>query len=282
MDGKKKGKQIEIKGKAISREKRTKKVIEKRLEPINVYELKTNIIKKIFIEKSDEWVVRKFSDAKTQTNVVRGKVQEEEEEEEEETRKNDDIEVKLNRCPVCLTLFNSKNRLMLPNCGHGLCQICVNVLFSGPVNADVKCALCRAPRLKNDYVLMKFYHFETICPSERLIILNSLESLKNKTIHTVLSCIDGLLELEKKKQKNLPSVCHKLSLGKRRLEFLEFLDTEYKVKSLTKIKSQITESITEIEQTCNVISVPSENILFDIAELFVKQLVKRVSLKQSV
>lgn len=272
MDGGKKTPDRKIKGKAISKEKR--KGIEKE---INVYELKTDIIKKIFIEHTDEWVARKFSDAKTQTTAVRGG------EEEEESRKgNDDIEVKLNRCPICLTLFDSKNKLMLPNCGHGLCQICLNVLFSGPVGVDVKCALCRATRLKSDYVLMKFYHFETICPSERRIILNSLDTLKNKTIHNVLRYVNKLLELEQAKQRKLPSICYKSSLVKRRLEFLDFLDTDYKVESLIKIRSQMTEAIVEIEQNLNVISAPSENLLFDIADLFVKQLVKRVSLKQSV
>jgi len=45
-------------------------------------------------------------------------------------------------CPKCMTQFNSTSQipLLLPQCGHSLCQNCISQIFS---NNSIQCALCQ-------------------------------------------------------------------------------------------------------------------------------------------
>jgi len=250
---------------------------------VNVHELKTDILRKVFVESTGEVVIRIFSDAKSQTEEK--KEQEKEEGEEERETKGNELEVRLTRCPVCLTLFSSENKLMIPDCGHGLCQLCLNVLFDRATTAAaaaaavaaVRCPLCRNERKKADYILVKFYHLESICLAERSILIKNLESLKNKNIQKVLNCVNELLEIEKKSQKNLPLVCNRKSLEKRRLELLHFVDTETKIKKLVEARSCISDAVLNAEESLNVVTSPNENLLFDISTFFAKRLIKRIN-----
>ena len=242
-------------------------------EVTDIHKIEINTIKKVNSSGEIKNII--ISDAKTQTDVSYNLSEENgDEEEEEKTREV----ASLSNCPICMERFNQINRLLISvKCGHGYCNICYGKLFKDGL-AAARCPICRLSCERAQFVTVKFQHLETLSSVERVRTMEILESLKNQKFLKLLYFIKNLEENEEE-LPGLPVICYKAKLKKNRLDFINQLISQDRLKNYTKMKTEAIEAISDIEKSLKAIGSPSSNSVFHISKFLTDELVDRISKK---
>ena len=236
---------------------------------LNIYRIETGITRKV-ISSTGEIKNITLSDAKTQTSLNYNSGPNND---EDGWTASQDI-AKIENCPICLEKFNEERRLMISNkCGHSYCSQCFEKIFKHELKRD--CPICRLSCKRDEFVTVKFYHLETLTSFERSKTIDALEILKNANFTKLNNWIKALEEGESE-QGSIPVICHKNSLKKRRLDFVDCIDSRLRLKRFDKMRIEIVEAISIIEKILGELERPSLNSVFDISKFLIDELIDRI------